>query len=417
MIRIILMRDKTMLKFYSRETKPSLKPLYILTAVVLAMVVGLSLTGFSNHSGAICMVLALYFLSVAFILRWRFMEQIKYAPYSYNTIFYAGFGLFALAISLMYIILTFSMLRESEYQTAYSVLSTIAGSAKTFMLLSAPFILIFSIAMIVSNISLIRHEGGSFVNFLGIILSALFLGGWTFLFAVDMYVTGSMIEVMVHDVWTGFFASICLYVECMVLGTIIADFIAARHEPDKDKDYMLILGCAIRKDGTPTPLLRGRIDRAIEFYEAQKTETGKELTFITSGGQGSDEVISESACMKRYLMEQGIPEERIIEENKSTNTLENMLFSKEKIDERGGEPKVAFSTTNYHVFRSGFFARSAGMKAEGIGAPTKWYFWPNAAVREFVGLLTKRKGLQLTILGIMAVCFAVLTVLTYTLPI
>jgi uncharacterized SAM-binding protein YcdF (DUF218 family) len=285
------------------------------------------------------------------------------------------------------------------------------------MLLSAPFILIFSIAMIVSNISLIRHEGGSFVNFLGIILSALFLGGWTFLFAVDMYVTGSMIEVMVHDVWTGFFASICLYVECMVLGTIIADFIAARHEPDKDKDYMLILGCAIRKDGTPTPLLRGRIDRAIEFYEAQKTETGKELTFITSGGQGSDEVISESACMKRYLMEQGIPEERIIEENKSTNTLENMLFSKEKIDERGGEPKVAFSTTNYHVFRSGFFARSAGMKAEGIGAPTKWYFWPNAAVREFVGLLTKRKGLQLTILGIMAVCFAVLTVLTYTLPI
>ncbi|MBQ1421716.1 MAG: hypothetical protein IIY97_02975, partial [Firmicutes bacterium] len=116
------MRDKTMLKFYSRETKPSLKPLYILTAVVLAMVVGLSLTGFSNHSGAICMVLALYFLSVAFILRWRFMEQIKYAPYSYNTIFYAGFGLFALAISLMYIILTFSMLRESEYQTAYSVL-------------------------------------------------------------------------------------------------------------------------------------------------------------------------------------------------------------------------------------------------------------------------------------------------------
>lgn len=48
---------------------------------------------------------------------------------------------------------------------------------------------------------------------------------------------------------------------------------------------------------------------------------------------------------------------------------------------------VLFSTTNYHIFRSGMFAAKAGMHAEGIGAKTKWYFWPNAQMREFIGLL------------------------------
>jgi uncharacterized SAM-binding protein YcdF (DUF218 family) len=48
---------------------------------------------------------------------------------------------------------------------------------------------------------------------------------------------------------------------------------------------------------------------------------------------------------------------------------------------------VAFSTTNYHVFRGGMFAREAGMHASGMGSKTKWYFWPNAEVREFVGLI------------------------------
>lgn len=53
--------------------------------------------------------------------------------------------------------------------------------------------------------------------------------------------------------------------------------------------------------------------------------------------------------------------------------------------------KVAFSITNYHVFRSGIFAGQAGLKAEGMSSKTKWYFWPNALIREFVGLLVSQK--------------------------
>ena len=92
-----------------------------------------------------------------------------------------------------------------------------------------------------------------------------------------------------------------------------------------------------------------------------------------------------------------------------------MRLSKNLIDEATGddEPKVAFSTTNYHVFRAGLFARRVGMRAEGIGAPTRWWFWPNAAVREFVGLLTEHRGKQLAILVAMMATYTVMTLILF----
>ena len=75
--------------------------------------------------------------------------------------------------------------------------------------------------------------------------------------------------------------------------------------------------------------------------------------------------------------------------------------------------KIAFSTTNYHVFRSGLFARRVKMRAVGMGAKTKWYFWPNAAVREFAGLLTKHRIKQALILSGMVLIYVVLTLLAY----
>ncbi len=84
------------------------------------------------------------------------------------------------------------------------------------------------------------------------------------------------------------------------------------YKPAPDMDYIIILGCAIRRDGTPTPLLKGRIMRAFDFEKAQYEKTGKHAKFVPSGGQGSDEVISEAESMKRCLIELGVPDERIV---------------------------------------------------------------------------------------------------------
>ena len=120
--------------------------------------------------------------------------------------------------------------------------------------------------------------------------------------------------------------------------------------------------------------------------------------------------------MKRYLVEQGVPEEMIIEEDRSTSTFENMKFSKERLAERGllgPDAKIAFSTTNYHVFRGGLYARRVKMRAQGMGAKTRWWFWPNAAVREFVGLLTAHRLKQGLIFGGMLAFYVILTVVSY----
>ena len=395
--------------FFTRAEKPTLRPVLMMSAVAAGLIAALLATGAEKHALFICVTMAVYSLGVSLGLARAFREQLRYDPYSYNTIFYIGFALFALSVMLTYAILAVRMARQPDVYRGIMVVNLLLSSAKTFMFYSSPFLLLFSGGLCISNVALIRHEGKRPVNLLGIVLSFLLLGGWAFLFVFDYAVSGSVTEVMLHDLAANLFAAIYLYFECMLIGTIIADAVTARYEPKKDKDYVIILGCRVRKDGTPTPLLQGRVDRAVRFYEAQKRETGKAPTFVTSGGQGADEAVSESASMKRYLMDRGIPAEQIIEEDRSTSTLENMRFSKEKILSENPAAKIAFSTSNYHVFRSGFFASSEQMRAEGMGAKTKWYFWPNAAVREFAGLLARQRLGQALILGAMIVFYVSLT--------
>lgn len=401
------------MKFDTRDKKPKLYSLLALTVAVIATITVLSIIDGSKYAATCCLIVAVHSLVAVLSLLWAFREQLRYNPYSYNTIFYLGFALFALSVMITHMYLYINMKIYPELYTGNTIVHTVLDSVKNYIRLSAPFILMFSAGLFISNIALIRHEGRRFTNTLGSILGMLLLAGALVMIALDKKYLMSGNETMPRYLLENLFSVVYLYFECLLIGTIVADAIVARHEPDKDKDFLIVLGCALKKDGTPTPLLQGRLDRAIDFYSKQKERTGKELMFITSGGQGADEVIPESSAMKRYLIEHGIPEERIIEENQSTSTYENMLYSKDKIWEIDPEGKVAFSTTNYHVFRSGLFARRVKMRAVGMGADTKWYFWPNAAVREFIGLLTKHRVKQAVILLGMIFSNIVLTLLAY----
>ena len=196
-------------------------------------------------------------------------------------------------------------------------------------------------------------------------------------------------------------SSAFVYFECILFSAMACTLYAAKHEPKYNQDFIIILGCKVGKDGKPLPLLRGRIDRALAFYHNQLEKTGKKACFIPSGGKGSDEVISEAECMKNYLIEQGIDEKDIYPETQSASTLENMRFSKKIADAHKENANILFSTTNYHIFRSGIFSAKAGMRADGIGAKTKWYFWPNAQMREFIGLLAGEWKINLLFIAVL----------------
>ena len=105
---------------------------------------------------------------------------------------------------------------------------------------------------------------------------------------------GRFLELFLENTVSAYVA----YLECILIGTIIVAIIAARRIPAFDKDYIIIHGCQIRKDGSLTKLLQSRTDRAIEFAKIQKEATGRDIIFVPSGGQGSDEVISEAEAIK-----------------------------------------------------------------------------------------------------------------------
>ena len=401
------------MKFDTRNKKPKLYNLLLQALFVLLIVILLVQKNAQRHAALISALIGLFLLAAVGQLIAALFKQIQYNPYSYNTIYYMGFSLFLLAVAVMQLRITLLLIRYPQVYQANEILHILLDSAKNFMYYSSPFLLLFSIALCVSNISLIRHEGRRLVNILGILLSFLLVAGLVLLFLFDRYASGSRLQVMLHDLAANIFAAVYLYFECMLIGAIVADVIAARYEPEPDKDFLIVLGCGFRKDGSPSPLLQGRLDRALRFAEKQEAATGKAPIFVTSGGQGPDEVCSESACMKRYLLEQGVPEERILEEDRSTDTFENMKYSKAQIWKVNPQGKVAFATTNYHVFRSGLYARRVKMRAVGMGADTKWYFWPNASVREFVGLLTEHRGKQILIFGSLILTYTILTILAY----
>jgi uncharacterized SAM-binding protein YcdF (DUF218 family) len=228
----------------------------------------------------------------------------------------------------------------------------------------------------------------------------------------NKYFSGSIFQYRLWQTFINVYTTVYVYFECMLIGAIICGIRAAKYKPLYDKDYIVILGCAFRKDGTLTPLLKGRVDKAFDFWKRQKEKTGKTAILMPSGGQGKDECMPEAEAMRNYLVNEcKVPDEFVVMEDKSANTYQNMSFSKKLIETKKKEAKVVFSTTNYHVFRSGVWARLAGLKAEGMGSNTKWWFWPNAFIREWIGLLRNKIVQELVLLVIAVVVFAFLNMI------
>ncbi len=400
------------MKFDTRDKKPHIWNIAVLAVITGAIMIALGAAGAEKHVLPISLILAAFFLVTILLLLHAFLEQLKYNPYSYNTVYYMGFALFLVSVLINHIRLTARLVLDPQWcngQNVDQIIVLLNTSARTYMLITSPFVLILSVALCISNLALIRHEGKRFVNVLGIILAFMLVGGDVCLLLFDRDLSGSVSWIRIHELILNLFVAGYLYFECMMIGLMIANAITSGYQPEFDKDYLIILGCGIRKDGTPCPLLQGRIDRALDFRDQQLKQTGKDLIFVPSGGQGSNEVISESESMTRYLIKKGIPQSHILMEDQSTSTFENMKFSKALIQAQNPNARVAFSTSNYHVFRSGLFARRVKMRAVGMGARSKWYFWPNALVREFIGLLTEHRGKQALILGGMVVIYTILT--------
>ncbi len=145
-------------------------------------------------------------------------------------------------------------------------------------------------------------------------------------------------------------------------------------------DYMIVLGAQWKSNG-PGYMLQKRLDKAAA-YLAENPDT----LVIVSVGKGANEPISEAEGMKGYLMEQGIAKERILMEDASTNTRENLAYSAEFLDR--GQHKVVLVTNNFHMFRALRIAEKQGYEQiEGLSAASYPGMVPNNLLRECLGVV------------------------------
>lgn len=122
----------------------------------------------------------------------------------------------------------------------------------------------------------------------------------------------------------------------------------------KSENTVIVLGCRV-KGSVPSKALAKRCLVAKEYMSKNKNAVA-----ILSGGQGADEDISEAECMKQILTSYGIENERLIKEEKSTSTYENMLFSKQITDELNLSKNIAIATSEYHMLRAKIYAQKVG---------------------------------------------------------
>lgn len=175
----------------------------------------------------------------------------------------------------------------------------------------------------------------------------------------------------------GIFCIICSLVFLLVFGNILY---YGQGKKTKSASYLIVLGAKVNGT-TASRALRQRLDEAVD-YMLEYSETKA----IVSGGQGDGEDISEAEVMFQYMVEHGIEAERIIKEDASANTRENIANSIALIENAKGSTLIV--TNSFHVYRAVEIGKKQGMENLGsLSAPTDKILWIHYHIREVLAVI------------------------------
>ena len=312
----------------------------------------------------------------------------------------------------------------------------ILGLILVILILLAPFLTIGF--LLINTIVVVRNNGFSLTSMLPFLMAGflvLLIASPTIVNYFDPDVRHIIVFVL------GLFTLEGLWFSFTFMALLFYSWVYRLLPRRRQYDYIIIHGAGL--DGPrPTPLLAGRIDKALELWNKQR-QHGK---FVVSGGQGADEIVSEAQAMRDYLLEKGVPADAILMEDKSTTTWENLRYSLAIInadrttgvgatsaatvasrdvtttasdastsDVSGTATSssgftTAVVTSDFHVFRCAEYAHNLGIKADGIGSHTKGWYWPTAFIREFIAITKAHLWPYLVIGGL----YTLINVLNYT---
>lgn len=155
------------------------------------------------------------------------------------------------------------------------------------------------------------------------------------------------------------------------------------NNPPPDSATVVVLGCKVHGD-RPSESLQSRIDAAAMYLQAHP-----QAVAILCGGKGDDENISEALAMQRALAERGIQQQRLLLEDASTNTRENLQNAASMIRQRGLSRRVAIVTEGFHQLRAAMEATGAGLSPYSVSSATPWYMFAASCTREWLALAHK----------------------------
>ncbi|MEV6910840.1 YdcF family protein [Amycolatopsis sp. NPDC051071] len=279
--------------------------------------------------------------------------------------------------------------------TLIALLASVSPEAAGFVtvgviLLIVPTVLALTVFLICNGITMLRREGRGPANVLSLLTGA----GICALIVFNATVTQLDWEPL--DILRGSLNGILVYVSFLFVCFLLYSIVYGRIGPEKGVDFIVVLGSGLLDGHRVPPLLASRLKRAQRVVDAE----GRAPMVVTSGGQGPDEELPESHAMADYLVEAGLPRERILLEDRSRTTFENLTFSAEIMCQRQADYRCTVVTNNFHVLRAALIARRAKVRGQVIGSPTAWYFWPSATIREFVAILVDHKIKNLIICGL-----------------
>lgn len=172
-------------------------------------------------------------------------------------------------------------------------------------------------------------------------------------------------------------SAVVLLAVCALCGLVAS---AASATPPAGLDYLVVLGAGLQPDGTPSEALTYRLDAALDYLD-----DNPETTCLVSGGQGAGEVRAEADAMAEYLVAHGLDEGRLVREDRSTTTAENVRNSAGLVEPGA---TVAIVTNDFHLYRALRIAERNGLAgAHGLAAPSNPLYLPQAALRECAAIV------------------------------
>ena len=214
------------------------------------------------------------------------------------------------------------------------------------------------------GISILNVNSGSLFYLIWFLISAFFI-------IIDLLIYFKVFER--YRVFKKIFIWVCSIGICIFLVILSLIISKMNVKPVQNLDYIIVLGAQVKESG-PSVVLRYRLDRAVSYLK----ENDNTLV-IVSGGQGANEKATEASVMKEYLVNNGINENRIIIEDKSNTTKENLINSKKIIRDN---KSIGIVTNNFHMYRALLIGKKYKVKAVGIPSKSNSYYLPNNLLRE-----------------------------------